>query len=489
MQNDEVWEVIYGLNQSGKSTLSEHLRIEANKISDNYFQYKEEINYQAVRDERIRRDVELLTDIEEFKKEAIKVFKYYGKETLTEEEVCNYERDVDRNNNSVITEVLQRHCEIYSAKGQVNKAEIWNFLSQDELYVIIKLSAFKNDYLITSAIIYLQKWCNKVAKSLSFETAITMSANNKSWRYSMNEYYYSILFLKEGIEIPKEIQLKILSFDVTSCVEFIERDQDDSETITEKVIRLQGEDVVKAQLLKNFEDETISIVVLENHIEWCKRLRIEEALPQIIGIIKRYPQRESHSMSSMINTYCELGGDIRSFKFILEQFNRDIDFHWLVLQKMVSAGKFKLKIKKALLDHTNTNKANENLPKAANLLIEMGEVEGLNYFIKWYKAQVHLPDSWFSPDLVTFQFNAVFSMLYDLLSFVVGEKLDSTRGNNPIGEILKSLKPLAFRNEEDFMKCVTDFTSLANSGNVLEENIYSLRSGIYNFESEYYLEK
>jgi hypothetical protein len=156
---------------------------------------------------------------------------------------------------------------------------------------------------------------------------------------------------------------------------------------------------------------------------------------------------------------------------------------------MAEVGAFKRQLKGTLFEKVDSNNANEYLFKASNILIKIRAIEGLLWFVKWYELQPFLPDSWFSPNLEEFDFQEVYSTLYKLLKFVVGEKLNSTRGSNPIREILKSLKPLAFKNEESFIKCLVDFTLLANSNDVIEQNIYILKSSIYNFESEYYLER
>ncbi len=490
LENDELWEVIHGLNQAGEFTSSEYLREEANKISRNYFQYEEKVNYQAVQDERIRRDVELLLSKNKFKMEVEAVFIYLGKDTISVDEIFTYEGYWRVSDNNIMSIFLRKWCK--RLQRNVTKTELLQSLEVNEKawrkMIIEELSTFDKKYFDAKAISYIQSWSDETALTLDLTNQIQATEDGFRIRNS-ESIFFAKFFLKDIIQVEKEKQLELLCLDVITQLMSQNRDNQKNETITEKVIRLQGEDMVKTQLLKKLADKTTSIVVLENHVEWCKRLKLEEAVPLIVDIIKRYPQRESYLMSSMVNTYCELGGDISSLKFILEQFNKYIDFHWLVLQKMVLTGRFKQKVKKILIDNADVNETDENLLKVANLLMEIGEVEGLVFFIKWYKTQAHLPDSWFSPSLVTFQFNAVFPMLYDLLCFVVGKKLDSTRGNNPIREILISLKPIAFRNEEDFMKCMANFTSLSKSDTVLEENIYSLKSSIYNFESEYYLEK
>jgi hypothetical protein len=490
--HNEIWNIIHGLNHAGKTELAENFRVEVNKISNNYFQYRVEVNRQEIYKSRLKRDVELLTNKGEFIDSVESIFSWVGESQLTQENLSAYKEEWDVCDNNIVPKVLRKYFKLSPKIERVNKDDFlkWVF-ENEELYVhnvVRELNTFGKEHFNAKSKKYLQTWYEEIEPTIDFECQIQITSNG----FGIKDYDSILIgnfFQKKLIELNANKQLELLFLDLNAHLWLQDRNDKESQTITEKVISLQGEHAVKKQLLKNLKSEIVSIVVIENHVKWCERLKVKESLPLIVEIVRKFVESERHSMYSIVKSYFKLGGNTRSFKFIFEQFNPTIDFHWLVLQKMAEVGAFKRQLKGTLFEKVDSNNANEYLFKASNILIKIRAIEGLLWFVKWYELQPFLPDSWFSPNLEEFDFQEVYSTLYKLLKFVVGEKLNSTRGSNPIREILKSLKPLAFKNEESFIKCLVDFTLLANSNDVIEQNIYILKSSIYNFESEYYLER
>lgn len=279
----------------------------------------------------------------------------------------------------------------------------------------------------------IQCWCDEI----NFKVAIT-DKENGSWSVNENAFYYSEFFLFFDVEIPKSKLLEMLSFDIYgSGRHSVEKAK---ETITDKIIRLIGEEEVGNTLIENFRDGNLSFRVLENHVGWAKRLNLISAKPFIKNIVVNNPKRSDYGLNRCLDVFIEFGGDTREFTFIFEFFDTQNQFHWYLLEKMANQGLFKWKIESMFHSKINPESTDENVFQSSLILIESGSVIGLKWFVRWYKSRPRLSDrDKFIKHLDRISLEGVLPYLEELIVYILNQHMSNWRFSNPINQILKRL--------------------------------------------------
>lgn len=332
----------------------------------------------------------------------------------------------------------------------------------------------------------IQRWCDEIQDEINFKTAITDN-EDATWTTRWNEIYYSEFFLFFDLDIPKSKLLEMLSFDIYgSGRHSVEKVK---ETITDKIIRLIGEEEVGNTLIKNLRGCNLSFHVLENHVGWAKRLNLISAKPFIKNIVVNNPKRSDYGLNRCLDTYTEFGGDSREFTFIFDFFDTDNQFHWYLLEKMAEQGVFKRKIESLFHSKINPESTDENLFQSSLILIESGSIIGLIWFVQWYKSRPRLSDrDKFIKKLDKISLEDVLPYLKELIIYILNQKINNWRFSNPISKIFKLLEPKSFVDEPNFEKIVGLYDELLLS-KYPKENEYYLKNSFFAFESEYYLQK
>ncbi|WP_341227797.1 NACHT domain-containing protein [uncultured Arcticibacterium sp.] len=487
--DSEIWSLINYMNWVERRNLAEEFRQKVNDISNSYFIYTVEPDYKKIEQIKKSRDYELLMDKVLFKEKALDFFVFFDSNSLSQTEVLSYMEAWEECDNNVVPFFLNNwfqgvENEVLTQEEVHNwfasKSEGWNW------YVIGELSDMVDNEIPLKCFNYVQEWCNKAKSMVDFRTAITEKEKGH-FSVRKRELYYSIFFKKLNINVPKVKQLEMLSFDLESNIKSV--NEEPEETITEKVIRLQGKEAVLIQFLDNLKFLDLPYDVLQNHVSWCEELKITESTESIAQCIKKYRSSENFGLANMLSIYLKLGGDVRVFTFIFNEFDMNFDLHWDILKEMVAHQFFKRKIVKLLKGHIDATMPNAFLLKSSIFLVSLGDIEGLKRFSLWFKGQQRIPDTIeFVENIDRLDFDEAFVILEDLMRHIISKNFSDFRFTNPIGQILHLLAKPVYINETRFNKCVYQLNEI-NKSIQIENNIYRYKSEVNHFIDEYYLQK
>lgn len=174
---------------------------------------------------------------------------------------------------------------------------------------------------------------------------------------------------------------------------------------------------------------------------------------------------------------------------IFNAFDSKNEFHWSLLEEIVKIDIFKLRVGNTILKSRDF----ESLHRASLILIEANFIEGLELYATWFKSIERFNDNRHNfmrsiKGLEMLPIEKSIEILFDLIKFTLNEKIDQWDRHDPINIIFDSLKLIALKSDEIFLKVFKGLRNLDIS-EVDEINISIFKDRVFSLEREYYLQK
>lgn len=247
--------------------------------------------------------------------------------------------------------------------------------------------------------------------------------------------------------------------------------------------RLNETDIT-ARILENIEEGIKSNDVLKNHVDYCKRHNIEEILPFALHEIANVG-RDNEVRRVVLETICQISETLSD----LEQILPDIkdDFKWNVVEQLVKGNS---KSSHAFLVKVLRDGNERDQFKAAEHLIELQNLEGLEYYVTWIKRHKEFTERPLgkSPLLFLRSLESV-PFLIELLKISYQDNFVQDDFERLDQIVLDTLTAIALQSDQYYVKIKKATKSLINEYSSTVKNVNFLNVFLEKLEQKYYVTK
>jgi hypothetical protein len=346
-----------------------------NKKTNNKFLPPPPRDYEKEKKEKMKREIEIIFDKNEFLKEVEKIFDGEGKEEISFEDIENLliERyDKDKYNEFVIRELsyyLEQNkyvkWKLDNLKKKINQCNYeWFTVS----HIFNLLYHGREWELSKEQIAVIKNYCLKNLKEVNFKDALKPKDKGVATSEFATMLWY---FLRKfNFVYPEGILLDMLSFDWIEGQQYVGIDYLESKLSPEKI---------RERILDNLNSGIKAEVVLKNHINYCKKHNFIETREHLFNIIKK-PEIKIENRLLALETVANFP-DSTTF-----------------LEEMLDIGELELFIKSAeILITRGNNKSKEKLLlklssedekfalESAKLLIKEQDLSAIRYYSNYIK--------------------------------------------------------------------------------------------------------
>jgi nucleoside phosphorylase/predicted NACHT family NTPase len=340
-------------------------------------------DYQQERKERHERDFRMLFDKKAFLAAVEYVFAKAKKEELTDKDLLNLFMEREKHQDQrlsllalqVLNEMAEKNGEIVTQEQAVSSVE--NNWEQGSIAIIYKYLMNSDDLVLTEEQRErIVKWCESHVREVNFKKALTTYPNS-SFSVDPLASYLWLFQRRLNLQFPEDVMLDMLSFESFDCselkgIEYFEHRLDQA-SMTERV-------------LENLEEGINNSYVLKNHLGYCCKHSIQEAIPFALREI-RTPRSDSWGRHAALETVCCLP----DAKSNLEQqlpLIKD-NFKWQIVRQLIDRGSEKCV--EYLHDLLANGDEDERL-RAAMYLTEAQDLDGLNYYAEYIEKSRLFPE-------------------------------------------------------------------------------------------------
>ncbi len=344
----------------------------------------DQIDHEALRKEKLKVDFNLLFNQQAFKEATLGVFEKQQKEALSFDELFEMRKennrwvDIEEYHPSVALRLLRD----FVNKGQsISKEKIINWFegeTNEEWYRISLIYNYLTNHkeleINSDQRQWIVEWCTANVSKVNFKKAIEVHEDGRITFKTMAMYiwYFSNRF---NIDHPKNVLLDMLSFDF-----FEGNDWDGIEYIVSKLIH---KDIVD-RMLENIREGISDSSVLKNHIKYLVQNKVKESYPFILDEIINL-KRSDYRRRELLDLFYEYTKDSESIKTIIDK--ADSMIRWAILDKL-KANNQESFVEDYLLKILEKSSNNEEIGKAAEILVSLQNIQGLKEYVEWIKNNV-----------------------------------------------------------------------------------------------------
>ena len=350
-----------------------------NEKSGNKFVLPPIRDFDEEKRKRTQRDIELLFDKQAFLSEIKNIFDTEKKETFTRDELLKMESEYWDNQYfsdlalDTLYDIARNEAITFEKAVQVVDRRDWDLFCISKIYNY--MTSREEAALSEDQESWIGKWCDSHIRDIDFKTVLVKKSDGQlstDWR----AIYLWYFLRKLNLTYPKDIFLDMLSFDSIEKYEWI------GIGYLEELLK---EDDMIARILENLQNGIKNDIVLKNHIEYCRRHDIKEVLPFALSEIANTDRGYQVRQASLETVY-ELSETISGLEQILLVIKDD--FKWDVVGKLL---KHESKYCHRFLLGELEGGSEQDQIKAATYLIQMQDLNGLEYYIEWVEEHKELP--------------------------------------------------------------------------------------------------
>jgi len=449
------------------------------------------VDYNEVRKKQLQKNQLMLYDQKLFLEEAKEIFKIIKKNKITTSDLWISENHGLRIfQDSIVYESIRNDC-IHDQNKLISKKQFLKKYSNDNEWKgfvidsIVSLLKEKNQ-LQPNLLLKVNEWCIDKIQSLNFENSIIDQGS--SFTYIPLVEFVKDVFLLLKLNMEDDLYLKLLPSDYQS---FYNGDQDERETISSVIIKkIKNKDLLKDEVINNIKNKSLAVAVLCSHYSICHRMKYKECLPYLYKSITSNSLITGYTRIKLTEYYLDLGGLIADFNaflkipIITKEEEIYSSWEWFLIEKMLFIESEK--ISNILLEILNTTNQELNKLKAAEHLIELGKIEGLQYWAEYIIENKVMPfeHKWaaLQKGIVKLQALPAIDILLTILSFFYNNGLQNLfRGSLLVDEsVFTSLITITnieyeyyTYTKEKLQKIILEFTdiSIVDSLNFFSERL------------------
>jgi hypothetical protein len=344
-----------------------------NRKAGNKFVLPVRRDYEAEREARFHSDLQLLFDQDAFLRAIRLIYDQEGRNVLGEDDL--HQLRLKRWDDPYFSELALRELDNLTKGHPRSFEEVRDtILKSDWDYVrAFKLHQFMSQgrkfQLAQSQSEIMKKWTLDNLGRVNFRTALRAS---KSGGAAADQLALILWYFIRHLDLdcPKPILLDLLSFDWVedlgmAGIRYLED-------------RLERHEVT-ARIVENLSVGIPVDAVLKNHLDYCRRHGIEEVIPFAVAVIKDETRSNDVREIAVVTLGTSRKG-LGQLRMLITDLKDE--FRWYVLDKAkdLIPDDTRRRLKEILKDDPDDQKT-----KAAKLLVEMQETEGLDYLVSHVK--------------------------------------------------------------------------------------------------------
>ncbi|MCB0648443.1 MAG: hypothetical protein KDC49_17350 [Saprospiraceae bacterium] len=444
----------------------------------------EQIDHEALRKEKFKVDFNLLFDQQAFKEATLEVFEKEQKEMLSFDELFEMKKknnrwvDIDEYYPSVVLRLLGD----FVKNGQfISKEKVINWFEEETNEEWYRISLIYN-YLTNHKELeinsnqrqWIEQWCTANVLKVNFKKAIEVHEDGRITFKTMAMYIW-YLSKRFNIDHQKGILLDMLSFDFIEGNEWV--------GIEYIVSKLDHKDIVD-RMLENIKEGIADSSVLKNHIKYLAQNKVKESYPFILDEIINL-NRSDYQRRELLDLFFECTKDTESIKTIINQ--ADSMIRWAILDKLKSNNQESF-IEDYLLKILEKSTDNEEIGKAAEILVSLQNIKGLKAYVEWIKNNVENDvDTSRATCLNSLKTIEAIPYLIELLelSYIREIKVDQFDRFN--SQVLRAFYNIALVSEESFKQVTSSLQEFMNEKSSLHESVKYILHTLERMEEQFYM--
>ncbi len=388
-----------------------------------------EYNYEKKREKKFRQRISAVFNKEEFLGALDQIFTDRGKDTLSYDEIWktpggafDYEKYLPEVLDALRIFRKGQIAERSKLLNRVNKN--WMHHSIEGIVDILKShSDLKISYDQTE---YVKQWCDEKIQGIDFTKALNYPDENTT---RVNGLATKLCFLIRRLNFthyPQEVYLDMVSF--------IKWD-DHERGVIDFVETVVSKEDLDRRVITNIASGIEYHGVLEGHLAYCKK----HGLKQVSDSLIPYMMSRDFQQHDILLTYFELGGENEEVELLLLKIQKDQFENYVVSQLIKRKSD---KVLGYVLQRFREAKEDSLKLEYSVHLIELQNIEGLNYYIQYVKSHNVVPhDS--HPANPLFRLNTLKALpyIFTLYEMSFNDKVRQGRFNN-----LRDIATTAWRN-------------------------------------------
>lgn len=446
------------------------------------------VDYTLIRKQRLQSDFALLFDLESFKNKTLDIFEKENKTELSQAELFNLRKESNRTVDledlysgsalRLLRDFTRDHSNLPVKKEEV--IAWFNDSKRVEYYRMALIYQYlsNNEDLTTSKSEEecLSNWTINKAAETDFKTALTVEGETttKFNRDAIKVAYYAKRF---NVALNDEKLLEMLSFynphDPNGLLDFVKNKISDSNAI-------------KSQMLTNLKMGIKDHTILENHVEYLTKNKVQESYPIILQLITN-TQKTDRLRGTLLKIYIQEVDDKEKLKLLLSEADNVI--RWMLVDHFVKDGDNKFLVEYLMKFLKNESDIDIQL-KAASRLIRLQNVEGLTFYFNWLKSNKPTLDRHLLRSISTLSNKDAIPLLMEMLHFSYQEELEVEERFDSLNSTIKSaLHNIAIFNEENFLIIKKTLETFIIENKLKYKDVNLLEYSLERMEDQFYMNK
>jgi hypothetical protein len=448
-----------------------------NKKSGNKFLLPPKRDFDKERTIRRVQDINLIFNKTDFLKQIKLIFEKEQKQTFTSDEVSKvmtthrlddqYFSDLAIYN---LLHITKRGAASFEDVTKIVDGANWDWFCISEMY---KRFESDKELLTNEQKNWIIRWCCSNLNKVDFRNALIKKPDNQTSTNNLAIYLWYFL-RKLDLEYPNDVLLDMLSFDWI--------DGHEMAGIGYLEEKLNKADITE-RILKNLGDGIQIDDVLVNHFDYCKRNKIKECLPFALRELSN-TNRSHDARISALEAICKISQTMTDLEQILPKISDD--FKWDIIEQLVKQNSEHV--------HTFLQVILESGPeqeklKAAEFLIALKDLNGLEYYVEWVKQNKKISVNLLERSPIeSIQIPEAIPQLIELLKISYDKDFkDSFPSLYSI--VVNTLAAIALQSDSNYIKVKEAIERFIKENSTEIEGVNFLNNYLENLERSYYLRK
>ncbi len=444
------------------------------------------IDYEKIREHRLKESFNLLFDRNELFKETMRVFEDEGKDSLSNDNLFQIRKEnykiVEMEDNYF--DCALRLLKVFVNKGQIVNKEIikswFEKIGNEEWFRVSLIYEYLLNYkfieISNDQKIWIIKWCHENVSKVNFRYSIEVYSDGRT-TYKTMALYIWYFTRRLNISYKKEILLDMLSFDAF---------EGNSWVGIEYLIQALDKDDIIARMLENLRIGIPDDSVLKNHINYIVQNKATEGYPIILNEIQN-TKRQAYFRIEILDIYLEHTKDISGIKNILPK--ADSEIKWEIVNRL-KLNDETLFIEKYLLSELTNNNNSKEIEKTAEVLVSLQNMKGLKYYVDWIKGISENDIESIRADcLKSLRAAEALPFLIELLELSYERKLTVDGFEIFNSRVIEAFYNIALVSSENFNKVKITMENFLNSKKLIYDDVKYLRSTIDRMEEQFYMNR
>jgi len=320
---------------------------------------------------------------------------------------------------------------------------------------------------------FIETWSFENIDGVHFKNAIIVKENGTS--FNPKAIFIWNFWRKFNFNFPKNVLLDMLSF-------YYFENNEPVETID--LIKKLPEADVKERIIANIREGISVDQVLKNHVSYAVNKGLVEIYPSILDEIVDL-KRNEYSRRGILDIYFQGTKDITGLKTILLVANDKIK--WSIIDKLINVVESDFLIQ-FLINLINSENPIEEKVRASEYLIQLQNIEGLEFYTKWIEAGNIPEDNRYSNISVIKNISSL-SILMRLLEIGYQREPNGPSYERLSSVVLGALHNIALISEEYFTIVKDELVQFMKANVSKYKDVNYILYSIEQMENQFYMNK